>query len=196
MNEKEKTFDEKLLEMEKPNPSYKEKYEMEKKKMFEKELTLFSRIMYALLALISFPFGLFYIITGLSILRQRNLSGWIIFIALGVICFIFSGLAALIVVKGTIKLKLYPMAIACMMFAFVIIMLTGVMGKGIRLSDPLWTIQAVTYGIVFLLVTSLLIIINRIQQSEYRTREKLLQIELHLASISDKFEVKFEKKQV
>ena len=123
-------------------------------------------------------------------MRQMSTSSWTTLFTLGVICLVFSGLATLIVVKGTIKLKSYPMAIACMLFAFVIIMLAGVMGRGIKQTDPLSTIQTVIYGIVFLLVTSLLIILNRIQQSEYHTREKLLQIELHMASISEKIEAK------
>ena len=190
MDKKDKTFDEKLLELEKPNPSYKEKYEKEKKKMFEKKLTLFGRLLYALLGFISFLFGLFYIKMGILIMRQMSTSSWTTLFTLGVICLVFSGLATLIVVKGTIKLKSYPMAIACMLFAFVIIMLAGVMGRGIKQTDPLSTIQTVIYGIVFLLVTSLLIILNRIQQSEYHTREKLLQIELHMASISEKIEAK------
>ena len=37
MNKQNKTFGEKLIEIEKPKPSYKEKYEIEKKKMFEKK---------------------------------------------------------------------------------------------------------------------------------------------------------------
>ena len=37
MNKFDKTFDEKLIEMEKPNPTYREKYEKEMKNMLEKK---------------------------------------------------------------------------------------------------------------------------------------------------------------
>ena len=158
--------------------------------MFEKKLSLTGRILYVLLGFITFLCGLSYIVMSLWGPKELTLSGRIILNSLGVICFAFSVLALLIVIKGTIKLKIYPMAIACMMFAFVIVMLAGIMSRGRSFTDPLWSIQGITYGIVFLLITSLLVILNRIQQSEYRTLEKLLEMGLHLAELSDKLESK------
>lgn len=190
MDKIDKSFDKKLIELEKANLNYREKYEKEKKKMFEKNLTLFGRVLYALLGLTVFLFGLFYLVMGILRPMKLTFSGRIIIGILGMICLSFSVLALLIAIKGTIKLKIHPMAIACMMFAFVIIMLAGVMSRAERFTEPLWSIQVITYGIVFLLITSLLVILNRIQQSEYNTREKLLEIELHLAELFEKIESK------
>jgi len=59
--------------------------------------------------------------------------------------------------------------------------------------EPIWAIQVVVYGIVFLMVTSLLMVLTCIRQSELKTREKLLEIEYRPAELAEKVEGKSEK---
>jgi hypothetical protein len=124
---------------------------------------------------------------------EQNILARIISIVLGIICLTFAGLTVLIVTKGVMKLRIYLTVIASMIFASLVVMLAGAMGKGIRREEPIWAMQVVTYGIVFLLVSSLLMILNHLQQSEYRTREKLLEIECRLVDLVDKLEGKQSK---
>lgn len=193
MNESNKTFRDKLLDVEKPNATYKEKYEKEVSAMFEKKLTFFGRLIYALLGVIALGWGLWYGVAGILGLMELPVSARIVFTILAIICLSFAVLAGWTAKNGTIKLKLQPPAITCMIWAFVVVMLMGLMAKGIRQAEPIWAIQAVVYGSVFLIVTSLLMIVNRIQQSEYNTREKLLEIEYRLAELAEKIKGKPEK---
>ena len=52
MNEFDKTFDEKLIEMEKLNPDYRGNYEKEIKNMLEKKLNHFWRVGFAILSIL------------------------------------------------------------------------------------------------------------------------------------------------
>ena len=63
MNKPDKTFREKLLELNKPNESYKDKYEKEIWKMLEKKLNYFWRAGFAILSIM----GLLVAITFLKL---------------------------------------------------------------------------------------------------------------------------------
>ncbi|MHC4624081.1 MAG: hypothetical protein ACYS4W_09300 [Planctomycetota bacterium] len=189
MNKLDKTFRDKLLETEKPNASYKEKYEKEVNAMVEKKLTLFGKVIYGLAGLIALLVGVWYGIAGILGLMGAPLLSRIVFIVIAIISLAFVGLAGWTVKSNTIRQRVHPAAIASMIWAFVVVMLVGLMSKGMRV-EPIWAIQVVVYGIVFLMVASLLMVLTCIRQSELKTREKLLEIEYRLAELAEKIEGK------
>jgi hypothetical protein len=192
MNNSEKTFRDKLLDMEKPNAGYKEKYEKEVLAMLEKKLTFFGRLVYVVTGLIALAAGVWYGIAGILGLMGAPLLSRIVFVVIAMISLAFVGLAAWTVKSGTTRLNIQPPVVAGMIWALVVVMLAGLMSKGMRV-EPIWAIQGVVYGIVFLMVASLLMVLTCIRQSELKTREKLLEIEYRIADLADKVEGKSEK---
>jgi hypothetical protein len=187
MNKSGKTFRDKLLEMEKANHGYREKYEKEVNAMLEKKLTSFGRLVYLVAGLTALVLGVWYAIAGFRGFIGASVIARIVCILIAAISFAFAGLAGWTVKSNTIRLRVHPAAIAGMIWALVVVMLLGLMSKGIR-SEPIWAIQVVVYGIVFLMVASLLMVLTCIRQSELKTREKLLEIEYRIVELAEKVE--------
>ena len=136
--------------------------------------------------------GVWYGIAGILGLMGAPLLSRIVSILIAIISLGFVGLAAWTIKGGTTRLNIQPPVVAGMIWAFVVVMLAGLMSKGIR-SEPIWAIQVVVYGTVFLMVASLLMVLTCIRQSELNTREKLLEIEYRIAELAEKLEGKSEK---
>ena len=156
MNKQSEVFRDNLLELEKTNPVLKEKYEKQVQALIEKKLTLSGKLTYSFVALIALVFGLWYGAVGILGLMKLPLSARIVFTILAVVCMFFTGLVFWTIKSGSIKLKVQPLAITGMIWAFVVIIIIGLMAKGIRLAEPTWTIQSLVYAIVFLIIASLL----------------------------------------
>lgn len=207
MNKFDKTFDEKLLEMEKPNPSYKEKYEKEKKKMLERKISLSGRIGIT----IFFAYGILSIRTFVRLLDwalpSEGISNTVTygFVISGLIMAItFTILTGYLVIRVKFHSIIRPSLVigfGASMSLFLIVSWTFFTQLPLLQINPQdWRVKlqeqlAVAMFFMFVFI-GLYLILRTLFRLEFKTHEKLLEIELQLASISEKIEIKSENKQV
>ena len=190
MNELSKTFRDKLLDVEKPNASYKGKYEKEIKEMFEKKLTGLRKFgcIVGLAMGLGFAglFGTFAVIAPKGFpLWGRSI--WALGAVFGLLIVVVQGC---ILKKGTINLKTDEMAMAGLSWAFVVIVATIVLVFSGGSPDPLTGIRMLVSLLFFLVMAALFMVRAFVQRSELNTREKLLEIEYRLAELAEKIENK------
>ena len=199
MNEFDKTFDEKLIEMEKLNPDYRGNYEKEIKNMLEKKLNHFWRVGFAILSIL----GLLAAIPFFEMITKRfgtSLGEFIRIVAfLGcILTMTWVVTTGWIAIKGKLNLRKYPARIAAIGIAmgfFFISYFLFVFVFPIALNEPMdyrsiIGIYLALIGFFFVVIIALSVIISVLYGFGYRTREKLLEIELHLAELSERLESK------
>ncbi|MBN2588231.1 MAG: hypothetical protein JXA96_00080 [Sedimentisphaerales bacterium] len=190
MSKYDKKFDEKLLGLEKINPSLKERYEKEMKNMLEKKLTGWTKVSQYVSLIMGLGFAVLFGTFAVIAPKEFPLWGRSIF-ALGALF----GLVLIIVQvsilkKGKLDLKKDEIAGAGLGWAFIVIVATIVLVFSGKLSDRIVAVQMLVNLIFFEIAAAVGLIKAFIQRSELNTREKLLEIELHLAELSEKFESK------
>jgi len=188
MNESQKTFRDRLLETEKTNASYKEKYEKEIKQMFEQKLTGLQRWWY----IIDLGMGLgFFVLFGtLAVIVPKEFplwarSIWIIGAAFGLA---FAGLSVWVLKKGTVNLKTDNMTAAWLGWGLIVIIASIVLVHSGDLPEPITGVRMLVSILIFEVMAAALLLKAIIQRSEVNTREKLLEIEYHLAELAEKVE--------
>jgi len=190
MNESDKTFREKLLDMEKPNASYKKQYEMEVLAMVEKKLTGWTKLSHIVGLIMGLGFAVLFGTVAVIIPREFPLWGRFIFAlgaVFGLIIIVFEGW---ILKKGTINLKTDEMASAGLAWGFIVIIGSIVLVFSGTHSDPIKGVHMLVYLLFFLVMAAVFMIRAFIQRSELNTREKLLEIEYRLADLAEKIENK------
>ena len=193
MDESNKTFRDKLLDMEKPNPALKEKYEREVQAMVEKKLTGVTKL--AHIGGLVMGLGFLIIFGTIAITAPKEFPLWGRFgFALGALFgLIFAVFEALLLKRGTINLKTDEVAMAGLSWGFIVIFATIVLVFSGKLPDPLKSVQMIVYLLVFEIMAAVGLIKAFINRSEVNTREKLLEIEYRLSEISEKIEKSQEK---
>jgi hypothetical protein len=209
MNKKEKTFDKKLLELEKPNPSYKEKYEKEKKKMLEKKISISGRICLGILLIIGVLFIAYFSTTLIGTLPQIPPDNMMRitypFVILGfILSVIWIILLIYLIISGKSgsRVNLSLVAGIGLAISYILTIVFTFISEFpiLRLEPQDWRVKlqeqlAVAMFFMFVFV-GLYLILRTLFRLEFKTHEKLLEIELQLASISEKIEVKSENKKV
>ena len=193
MNKSNKTFRDKLLDIEKPNPTLKDKYEREVQAMVEKKLTGLRKSG----TVVSLVMGLgFFVLFGtLAVIVPKEFPMWgrAIWAIGSVFGLTVAGLAVLALKKGTVNLKTDDMAMAGLGWGFIVIITTITLVFSGQLSDRTIAIKMLVSLLIFEVAAAVGLLKAIIERSEVKTREKLLEIELHLAEISEKMEKNQEK---
>ena len=188
MNKSNKTFRDKLLDIEKPNPTLKDKYEREVQAMVEKKLTGLRKLG----TVVSLVMGLgFFVLFGtLAVIVPKEFPLWgrAIWAIGSVFGLTFAGLAVLVLKKGTVNLKTDDMAMAGLGWGFIVIMATITLVFSGQLPDRTIAIKMLVSLLIFEVAAAVGLLKAIIERSEVKTREKLLKIEYHLAEISEKME--------
>ena len=190
MNELQKAFRDKLLDVEKPNANYKEKYEKEIKEMFEKKLTGLRK--FGCIVGLAMGLGFAGLFGTLAVIAPQGFplwgrSIWVLGAVFGLLIVVVEGW---ILKKGTVNLKDDEMAMAGLSWSFVVIVATIVLVFSGGLPDPLTGIRMLVSLLFFLVMAALFMIRAFVQRSELNTREKLIEIELRLAELAEKIENK------
>jgi hypothetical protein len=167
------------LQAEATSPALRDKYEKEVANMLETKLEGFKKWHLIGSGVITFIMGGFFGYTGIT---QTHLPA-LIRIGFGggaLFGFAWTGMVAWIVHRKSLNKKtdttfMAHWAWGAVLFNMVIILLVG--GKN---PDSTRSVFMAVSGLVFLLMGALFMLANRIEQSELRTREKLLEIELKL----------------
>ena len=88
--------------------------------------------------------------------------------------------------RGTMDLKIDSRRIAIMVWVFTVLMMMFFLAVGMSAKDRVLGLLLITQGLVFLIGAAVHLITHRIEQAELATREKLLQLELRLAEMSER----------
>lgn len=190
MNRQEKSFRDKLLDMEKPNTDYKLEYERQVKEMTEKKLT--PRRKFGIIVSLCMGLGFFVLFGTIAIFSPKELALWGRFgFALGSLFGLaLMGMSVAILKKGTVNLKRDNMAFAMVPWCFIVIMATLALVNSGKLADPVKGVHMLVSILIFFVMASVFVIQALIERSELNTREKLLEIEYRLADMAEKMENK------
>ena len=188
MNKSNKTFRDKLLEIEKPNPALKEKYEREVQAMVEKKITGVTKLAHICSLVMGLGFLALFGTVAIMAPKEFPLWGRSIFALGAIFGFIIIAFEAWLLKRGTIDLKKDEVAMAGLGWGFVVIVTTIVLVFSGKLPDPLIGIRMVVYLLFFEIAAGFMLNKAFMQRSELNTREKLLEIEHRLAEISEKIE--------
>lgn len=185
MNESQKTFRDELLDMEKANTHYKEKYEKEIKQMFEQKLTGLQR--WGQVLGLAMGLGFFVLFGALAIIVPKEFPLWArsIWILGAVFGLVLAGLSVWILKKGTVNLKTDNMAAAGLGWGFIVIIATIVLVYSGDLPEPITGVRMLVSILIFEVMAAVGLLKAIIQRSEVNTREKLLEIEYRLAELAE-----------
>ncbi len=191
-NKSNQSFCDQLLEKEQLNPSYKEKYEKEVKAMIEHKLTGIKKLSHIIALIMSLGFVILFGTLAVVVPKELPILARLGFVVGAIFGLIWVVILIRILKKGVLNLKTDSKFMAGITWVFVVIMMTLFLLIGGKNPNSVASVFMVVYGIVFLIGAAAGLINTVIQQSELNTREKLLEIEYHLAEISEQLK----KKQV
>jgi hypothetical protein len=88
--------------------------------------------------------------------------------------------------RGTMDLRVDSRRMASLVWVFAVLMMTFFLMVGMSAKDRMLGLMLITQGLAFLVGAAVFLITHCIAQAELSTREKLLQLELRLAELSEK----------
>lgn len=175
-------FRDRLLEVEPVTPALKERYEKEVQVMFQKKLTRVQG--WAWLATSIGSLGLAIVFAVTAVLAP---SGFPLFVQVSFVVGAFFGLAfaALglsVYMRGSVNLKTEGAAVSGLAWGLPVVMLTLFM---MFAPEDVVGLRMITCGLVFLVMGAVFLLRHVVEQSELKTREKLLEIEYRLAEVQE-----------
>jgi Na+/proline symporter len=202
MNELDRTFRNKLLDVEKTNATYKQRYEKEVRAMFEKKLSYLGRAGFAALAVVgllaALPFAdLAFSKVGAGMgfyARVVTVPGLVLALAWAV-------LMGWVAIRGKLSLRTLPPRIASIGIVlgfFCIVLYLFVFIVPITRNNPtdwrsIFGIQLALIAFFFLVTIGLCVVLRILYRTQFQTREKLLEIEYRIAELAEKVESKSSK---
>ncbi len=200
MNKKDKTFRDKLLELNKPNQSYKDKYEKEIKKMLEKKLNYLWRAGFGVLSILGLLTAIPFFEMASSTIGQDDLGFFVFIVTISglILALAWMILMGWIAFTGRLNLRNQPAYMAGIGIAigfFLMAHFMFIFVLPIAMIEPtdyrsICGIHLALLGFFFVVTIALCLIIRALYLVGFRTREKLLEIELHIADLAEKFESK------
>lgn len=188
MNKNNQNFRDQLLGMESTSPGLKAKYEKEKQAMWEKKVTGWTKFGCIAGLIMGLFFFIFFGIFAIKAPPEFPLwarSGFILGSFFGLLFVIFNGWQ---LKRGTIDLKTDDVGGAGLSWAFVVIMGTIVLTFSHRLDNPIMAVKMIVSLLFVLVGVGVMLSKAFVQRSELNTREKLLEIEYHLAELAEKMD--------
>lgn len=200
MTEPNKTLRERLLDMETPNVNQKEACERQVQALLERRLSVPARVGLGLLAIL----GALLVRDFLYLWRwalppdgemSRSVTGtvWFVGVAFGVVYTALSGYAA---VRGRLGSRIRPSLMAgtgaAMAFVYMVVRVFGMEYPLLRY-DPhdgrILLVGQLGAAVFFLLVFGgLYLILRVVYRMEYKTQEKLLELEYRLVDLAERFD--------
>jgi len=175
-----------LVAVETLSSESRQKLEQELHAMFVKQLNVAGRIFIGLIGL--FCLGIAILCGYLAITAPAPLPVVArIGLGLGVpFGLAWAALAARIVRRGNLDLKVDNRSMAAMVWVFTTLLMTCFLMAGMSLPDRLLGLMMIAFGLTFLISAGVFFLSVCIQQSDLNTREQFLRLELRLAELSEK----------
>ena len=153
--------------------------------MFIRELNLPGRIFFCVIALVSLGIAVLcgYLAATQTTLPVVARAG----LAIGTL-FSLASAAMLVQVlrRGALNLKVDNRRIAAGVWVFTVLLMTCFLMLGMSAEDRVMGVLMIAYGLTFLICAGVYLVVYRIEQAEFSVREKLLELELRLAELSEK----------
>lgn len=179
-------FRDRLLKMEQVTPALRERYDKEIQAMLEKPLTGVCRwttLIWTVMGLGAAILGGTVAIIAPSPLPLTGRIG----LAAGALLGIgFAVMGLRIVWRGSINLRTETAAYAALAWILPVILVTLLM---VSAPDSIVGLRRIICGLVFLVMGAMFLIRHVVEQSELKTREKLLEIEYRLAELAEQMQV-------
>ena len=186
MNKAQRQYPERLLEMEQITPALKEKYDMELQTMIEQPIKGVRKLPWIIATAGGVGFMLLFGTVAIIAPAEFPLLGRLTFAAGAVFGLAWTILGIVILRRGSMNLKTHAPAAAGMGWGLTIIVATfALLTMGNEARESLVGVRMCLAALIFLVPAATFMIHSRIQQSELRTREKLLEIEYRLAELSE-----------
>ena len=183
MNESDRVFRERLLDAEQVTPALKERYHEELQAMFEKQLSGMRRWCWLGSAIMGLGFAVGF--GTLAVVAPAEFPWWwrLVF-AVGALFGVGWGLLGLkIFRRGSLDLKSDAWAANGMAWAIPVLVVTVAM---LSAPDNVVGLRMILSSLIFLVMGAVFLIRHVVEQSELKTREKLLEIEFRLAELTDR----------
>ena len=153
--------------------------------MFIRELTTTRRVVFGIVAIVALTSAL--ICASLAVTESTLPALPRIGLAVGTLFgFAWAVVAARICWRGVLDVKLDARRIAAMVWVFTVLMMVFFLMAGMSAKDRMLGLMMIANGLAFLIGAGVYWITYRIEEAELNTREKLLQLELRLAELSEK----------
>jgi hypothetical protein len=182
MPETNRSFRDRLLELEPVTPELKERYQKEIEAMFNKPLTSVQRWSWLVAAIGSAGMAVFFGAAALLAPDEFPLYGRIMFVISAGFAIAWAVLGLRSFKWGSINLKTDTAMYYGMAWALPVIMLTLFM---MFAPNNLVGLRMIVCGIVFLIMGAAFLLRGVVERAELQTREKLLEIEYRLAKIEE-----------
>lgn len=187
MNSDNHAFRERLLKQEQASPALKERYTKEIQAMLEKRVTGLHRFGWLVAAISGLGFAVLFGTLAILAPVEFPWSGRLIF-ALGVPFGIgWMVLGIRVFRQGAINSKPDSGGAAGMAWGLPVLVVTVVLASA---PDDIVGVRMIVSALAFLIMGALFLLRHVVEQSELKTREKLLQIEYRLAELVEIVELK------
>jgi hypothetical protein len=184
MKNEQSNFRDRLLAAEPLSPDSQQKLQQELHAMFTRELNTPHRIVIAIVAVVGLATavlcGYLAVTRNLPIVARIGLGTGTLFGLAWV------ALAVRVWRRGAINLRVDNRMMAAMVWVFTVLMVTFFLMLGMSIEDRLLGVMMIAYGLVFLVGAGVYFISARIEQAELSTHEKLLELELRIAELSER----------
>jgi hypothetical protein len=183
MNENKKCLRDRLLASETINPTHREKYEKELHMLLEQKLIGARKWATIGAGVLGIVFTILFSTCAIMAPKEFPWLGRVGFAAGALFGLGWAISSARMLKKGSFHLKIDATIQAGLSWGVVVVMVTifMLMAPG----DKLWGVQMVLNGVVFLIAGAVFLLRNCIEQSELRTREKLLELEYRLEQMAE-----------
>lgn len=187
MNDRQRLFSERLIQCETSTPALREQYQKEINAMFEKKVGRWGRAMWVFWTVFGLAQAVLF--SAIAVSAYGDLPTWAtVGFALGVLFALgFAALAGWIAWTGRLQLKKQPPAMVGLMWVFIVLYVTLTM---VFAPDTIVGLRMIVTGLVFLVMAAVFLLAGRTEQTELRTKEKLLEIEYRLVDLAEQLKQK------
>jgi hypothetical protein len=175
-------FRDQLLKSEHVTPSLKERHEEEIRAMIEKQLTRPANIAWGLSGLAGMVLAVGFGILAIALPREAPWYARLGFVGGALFGIGWAYLGFKIFRRGFIDLKVDAGIYAGLSWGLPVFLVTMFM---VWAPDNITGLRMILSGLVFLVMGAMFLLRNIIEQSELKTREKLLEIEYRLAELTE-----------
>lgn len=186
MKEKE-SFAERLLEQESTSSELEGRYRKELEAMLERNLKPAERVAYPIAAVMGFGFLIIFSVAAWKSWGALPVLASVGFLTGAVFGLAFSLHAIRILLKGRVHIRKDTGFFMGLVWAFMIIMMTLFLVMGQQMENTEKGTQMILVGLVFFVTFGVVGMLQfNIQQAELRTREAILRLELHVATLAER----------
>ena len=182
MSAEQHGFRKRLLELEQPTPALRERHEREMQAMFDQPLTGIRRWSWLGAAVMGTVFALLFGTLAIVAPAEFPWYGRVVFAAGALFGIGWAIVGTRVFARGRLNLKADTATAAGMTWGLPVIVVTVAL---VWAPQDIAGVRMILFGLVFLVMGGAFLIRHVVEQSELKTRERLLEIEYRLAELAE-----------